>query len=86
MTYHSTSKFFHLQFIKTPRFTNLRIKLRDNEDNSLEEFPVMSSNASTPSVPPGLNDEEEVGGAYVTVSQRAAAVLDRSQNERAPHP
>lgn len=33
----------------------------------------MPSGASTPSIPPGLN-EEEVGGAYVTVSQRAAAM------------
>lgn len=66
-----------LQFIKTPQFLSLKIKLHDDDD-SLDEFPLMSSNSSTPSVPPGLN-EEEVGGAYVTVSQRAAA-MDRQQN------
>ena len=68
------------QFIKTPRFLALRIKLRDDEENSLDEYPLVSANASTPSVPPGLTGEEEVGGAYVTISQRAAAVLERSQN------
>lgn len=63
------------KFIKTPKFLALKIRLHDDDD-SLDEFPVMTANSSTPSVPPGLN-EEEVGGAYVTVSQRAAA-LDRA--------
>lgn len=72
------------QFIKTPRFLALRIKLHDDDD-PLDEFPLAPSTA-VPSVPPGLN-EEEVGGAYVTVSQRAAAILERPQTtERATHP
>ncbi|THG99562.1 hypothetical protein EW026_g2817 [Hermanssonia centrifuga] len=75
------------KFIKTPRFLALRIKLNDDDEGSLDEFPLMSTNASTPSVPPGLNDDEEIGGAYVTVSQRAAAALERAQNgDRAPAP
>ena len=73
----SMSQFAHdlrLQFIKTPRFLALKIQLR-NDDDELDEY-SLTANASTPSVPPGLN-EEEVGGAYMTVSQRAAAVMDR---------
>lgn len=62
------------KFIKTPRFLALRIKLNDEDDGPLSDFPILPTNSSTPVVPPGLTgDEEEVGGAYVTVSQRAAA-------------
>ncbi|KAI0951959.1 hypothetical protein AcV7_007907 [Taiwanofungus camphoratus] len=70
------------KFVKTPRFLALRIKLDNEDDGPLSDFPLMPSGTSTPSVPPGLSDEE-VGGAYVTVSQRAAA-QDRLQgnNER----
>lgn len=64
------------KFIKTARFLALRVKLRDEDDGSLDDFPLMPSGASTPSVPPGLN-EEEVGGAYITVSQKAAAIMER---------
>ncbi|KAI0092553.1 regulator of G protein signaling [Irpex rosettiformis] len=60
------------KFIKTPRFLALNIKLHDDDD-TLGELP---SSSATPSVPPGLN-EEEVGGAYVTVSQRAMANMMR---------
>ncbi|CAL1702085.1 unnamed protein product [Somion occarium] len=63
------------KFIKTPRFLALRIKLHEDDETSMKDFPLMPSGASTPSVPPGLS-EEEVGGAYVTVSQRAVA-MDR---------
>jgi len=71
------------KFVKTQRFLALRIKL-DEDDGTLAEFPLMTSNTSTPSVPPGLN-EEEVGGAYVTVSQRAVVQdLPKVANERAP--
>ncbi|KAH9950099.1 regulator of G protein signaling [Amylocystis lapponica] len=59
------------KFIKTARFLALRVKLNDEDDGPLSDFPVLPA-GSTLSVPPGLNDEE-VGGAYVTVSQRAAA-------------
>ena len=61
-----------MQFIKTPRFLALRIKLDSEDDGPLSDFPLAPSSSSAPSVPPGLSDEE-VGGAYVTVSQRAAA-------------
>ena len=51
----------------------MKIKLVEEDDGPLADFPLMNSSASTPSVPPGLSaGEEEVGGAYVTVSQRAA--------------
>ncbi|KAI0698872.1 regulator of G protein signaling domain-containing protein [Cytidiella melzeri] len=62
------------KFIKTPRFLALNIDLYDDDD-TLSELP---STTTTPSVPPGLNDEE-VGGAYVTVSQRAMAHMMRPQ-------
>lgn len=68
--------------MKTPRFLALRIKLHDEDAESLNDFPLMPSGASTPSVPPGLNNEEEVGGAYVTISQRAAAMAQPQQAER----
>ncbi|KAK7696588.1 hypothetical protein QCA50_001246 [Cerrena zonata] len=64
------------KFIKTPRFLALRIKLHEDDDNSMKDFPLMPSGSSTPSVPPGLNEEEQ-GGAYMTVSQRAAAAMER---------
>ncbi|KAJ3483712.1 hypothetical protein NLI96_g6119 [Meripilus lineatus] len=70
------------KFVKTPRFLALRIKLHDEDAESLNDFPLMPSGASTPSVPPGLNNEEEVGGAYVTISQRAAAMAQPQQAER----
>ncbi|KAH9894166.1 regulator of G protein signaling domain-containing protein [Cubamyces lactineus] len=61
------------KFIKTPRFLALKVKLVEEDDGPLADFPLMNSSASTPSVPPGLaSGEEEVGGAYVTISQRAA--------------
>ncbi|EMD40995.1 regulator of G-protein domain protein [Gelatoporia subvermispora B] len=60
------------KFIKTPRFLALKVKLGEDDDGSLAEFPLAPANASTPSVPPGL-EEEETGGAYVTISQKAIA-------------
>ena len=55
-----------IQFIKTPRFLALR--------NWVEEFDLDDGEfpSTAPSVPPGLTDSEEVGGAYVTVSQQAS--------------
>ncbi|OBZ71832.1 Developmental regulator flbA [Grifola frondosa] len=47
------------KFIKTPRFLELRIKLGEEDDGPLGDFPLMNSNASTPTVPPGLNSSEE---------------------------
>ncbi|KAI0079732.1 regulator of G protein signaling [Panus rudis PR-1116 ss-1] len=61
------------KFIKTPQFLALRIKLHEDDDISMDEFPMMPVSISGPSVPPGLNEEEK-GGAYVTVSQRAMAM------------
>ncbi|KAF9649315.1 regulator of G protein signaling [Thelephora ganbajun] len=54
------------KFIKTPRFLALR-NWGEELDPDDGEFP-----STAPSVPPGLTDSEEVGGAYVTVSQQAS--------------
>ena len=64
--YHPSSS----QFIKTPKFLIHRnwVEEFDLEDG---EFPP-----TTPAVPPGLTNTDEVGGAYVTVSQQAS---ERSQ-------
>ncbi|TBU32207.1 regulator of G protein signaling [Dichomitus squalens] len=71
------------KFIKTPRFLALKIKLVEEDDGPLADFPLMNSSASTPTVPPGLEaSEEEVGGAYVTISQRA--VTQERTQERPP--
>ncbi|KAH9853877.1 regulator of G protein signaling domain-containing protein [Lenzites betulinus] len=70
------------KFIKTSRFLALKVKLVEDDDGPLADFPLMHSSASTPSVPPGLSSgEEEVGGAYVTISQRAAT-QERPANEQ----
>ncbi|KAI0356680.1 regulator of G protein signaling superfamily [Trametes cingulata] len=73
------------KFIKTPRFLALKVKLVEEDDGPLADFPLMNSSASTPSVPPGLSSgEDEVGGAYVTVSQRAA-IQERPAGAAAEH-
>ncbi|KAI0771529.1 regulator of G protein signaling domain-containing protein [Trametes elegans] len=70
------------KFIKTPRFLALKVKLVEEDDGPLADFPLMNTSASTPSVPPGLGStEEEVGGAYVTISQRAA-IQERAAGEQ----
>lgn len=63
------------QFIKTPKFLALR--------NWVEEFDLDDGEypSAVPSVPPGLTDSEEVGGAYVTVSQQAS-----ERNHQQPNP
>ncbi|PCH41597.1 hypothetical protein WOLCODRAFT_137487 [Wolfiporia cocos MD-104 SS10] len=68
------------KFIKTPKFLAARINLDNEDDGPMSDFPLMPSGTSTPSVPPGLTDEE-VGGAYMTISQRAAA-QDRAQGDK----
>ncbi|KAM5532719.1 hypothetical protein V8D89_013611 [Ganoderma adspersum] len=69
------------KFIKTQKFLALKIKLVEEDDGPLADFPLMNTSASTPTVPPGLDaSEEEVGGAYVTISQRAA-IQERGPNE-----
>ncbi len=50
-----------MQFTKTPRFLALR--------NQNDDLDFLDSDM----VPPGLQNEQEVGGAYVTVSQKGAA-------------
>lgn len=56
------------KFIKTPKFLDLKNLGQDFDlDDEDGEFPP-----TAPSVPPGLADSEEVGGAYVTVSQQAS--------------
>ncbi|GBE79209.1 regulator of G protein signaling domain-containing protein [Sparassis latifolia] len=71
------------KFIKTPRFLALRIKLSDEDETGLSDFPLLPTNSSTPVVPPGLGGDE-VGGAYVTVSQRAAAQPSVTDRPAAP--
>ncbi|KAF8529272.1 regulator of G protein signaling domain-containing protein [Hysterangium stoloniferum] len=56
------------KFIKTPRFLALR--------NWVEEFEAVendttSADSSQPALPPGLEDEDEIGRTYMTVSQTA---------------
>jgi hypothetical protein len=60
---------YFLQFIKTPVFLSLRSWVE--EFDPLDgDFPTQSP---SPTLPPGLNDTaEEVGGAYVTISQQAS--------------
>ncbi|THH21047.1 hypothetical protein EW146_g426 [Bondarzewia mesenterica] len=58
------------QFTKTPRFVALRSQ---NEDYDFLDSDLQYMSNSGPAVPPGLDpDAEEVGGAYVTVSQQAS--------------
>ncbi|KAI0260922.1 regulator of G protein signaling [Gloeopeniophorella convolvens] len=60
------------KFTKTPRFMALRSQ---NDDLDFLDNDVQYLSSSGPTVPPGLTqDQEEVGGAYVTVSQKGAAV------------
>ncbi|KAI0032024.1 regulator of G protein signaling [Vararia minispora EC-137] len=63
------------KFTKTPKFAELR---RNNEDFDFLDSDVQYLSNSGPSVPPGLeHDAEEVGGAYVTVSQQASQLRAR---------
>jgi GTPase-activating protein SST2 len=62
------SRLIGIQFIKTPKFLATR--------NWVEDFDPTESDilflGSGPSVPPGLSNQEEMGGAYMTVSQHAS--------------
>lgn len=68
------------QFIKTPKFLAIKNSGHDfdvdDDDDEDAELP-----STAPSVPPGLTDTDEVGGAYVTVSQQAS---ERSQQPPPP--
>ncbi|VDC06201.1 unnamed protein product [Peniophora sp. CBMAI 1063] len=71
------------KFTKTPQFVELR---KNNEDYDFLDSDVHYLSNSGPSVPPGLaQDQEEIGGAYVTVSQQASNARAR-QHEAAHHP
>lgn len=66
-----------LQFIKTPDFQSARTWVEDFElfDQDIRLLPLTG-----PSSPPGLNDD--VGGAYVTISQQATEREHRLQQAR----
>jgi len=66
------------KFIKTPRFMALRNWVEEYE--AVENDGSSSIGAPQPSVPPGLDEDDEVGRTYMTISQAA--------NEKAhlPHP
>ena len=74
MIVFSVDVFF--QFIKTPKF--LAIRNWDGEfDPTENDFLLLSQ---TPSQPPGLNGgTEEVGGAYITISQQGSEREHRQQ-------
>ncbi|KAF9779546.1 regulator of G protein signaling [Thelephora terrestris] len=56
------------KFVKTPKFLALKNLGHEFDlDDDDAEYP-----STAPSVPPGLTDTEELGGAYVTVSQQAS--------------
>ncbi|KAA1466015.1 regulator of G protein signaling superfamily [Dentipellis sp. KUC8613] len=68
------------KFTKTAKFVALRSK---NDDYDFLDSDVHYMSNSGPSVPPGLDpDAEEVGGAYVTVSQQASEGRPLQQRER----
>ncbi|KAG6813448.1 hypothetical protein H0H92_010782 [Tricholoma furcatifolium] len=56
------------KFIKTTKFLALRNWVEDF-DPTEHEITQLSSN---PSAPPGLGPQEEMGGAYITISQQAS--------------
>ena len=71
-----------IQFTKTPQFVELR---KNNEDYDFLDSDVHYLSNNGPSVPPGLaQDQEEIGGAYVTVSQQASNA--RARGHDAHHP
>ncbi|KAI0052563.1 regulator of G protein signaling [Auriscalpium vulgare] len=68
------------KFTKTPQFMLLRSK---NDDYDFLDSDVQYLSNSGPAVPPGLDqDAEEVGGAYVTVSQQAGERARKREDER----
>ncbi|KAI0310231.1 regulator of G protein signaling domain-containing protein [Amylostereum chailletii] len=70
------------KFTKTAKFAEIR---RKNEDYDFLDSGVHYMSNSGPSVPPGLEqDAEEVGGAYVTVSQQASESRPRQRGGENP--
>jgi DNA-binding PadR family transcriptional regulator len=64
------------KFTKTPRFIALR---NQNDDFDFLDSDVQYLSNVGPTVPPGLNKEQEVGGTYVTVSQKGAVAAHESR-------
>ncbi|KAI9433297.1 regulator of G protein signaling [Lactarius indigo] len=64
------------KFTKTPRFIALR---NQNDDFDFLDSDVQYLSNAGPTVPPGLNKEQEVGGTYVTVSQKGAVAAHESR-------
>ena len=64
------------QFTKTPQFIALR---NLNDDFDFLDSDVQYLSHAGPTVPPGLNKEQEVGGTYVTVSQKGAVAAHESR-------
>jgi hypothetical protein len=67
---------YALQFTKTPQFIALR---NLNDDFDFLDSDVQYLSHAGPTVPPGLNKEQEVGGTYVTVSQKGAVAAHESR-------
>ncbi len=67
---------FISQFTKTPRFLALRSQ---NDDFDFLDNDVQYLSSTGPTVPPGLDSGQEVGGAYVTVSQKGAVAAHESR-------
>lgn len=65
----------HFQFIKTPKFLAMRNWVEDFDptENDIHLLTV------GPTSPPGLNTTDEVGGAYITISQQASEREHRQQ-------
>jgi len=64
------------KFTKTPRFLALRSQ---NDELDFLDSDVQYLSSSGPTVPPGLESGQEIGGAYVTVSQKGAVAAQESR-------
>jgi hypothetical protein len=73
------------QFIKTKRFLALRNWVEDYEAGENDQIIIPQGYGPGPSAPPGLEADNEIGGAYVTVSPQAnekAAALAKEKLQR----
>jgi hypothetical protein len=59
------------QFIKTKRFLELRNWVEGYEASENDQIIIPQGYGPSPSAPPGLEADSEIGGAYMTVSQQA---------------
>ncbi|KAI0245214.1 regulator of G protein signaling [Lactifluus subvellereus] len=64
------------KFTKTPQFVALRSQ---NDDFDFLDSDVQYLSNTGPTVPPGLENGQEIGGAYVTVSQKGAVAAQESR-------